>query len=116
MLLKVCKIDLLTDLSFRRGVVTDDERLQIEYDSKYSAQQAPMLVQPLSSNKFGVPAAGASIVSDINKPYSNTEVDFVLILYPKSLTNKRFLISDGFLTQQHRRVSTTKLRQSTEQR
>lgn len=54
--------------------MTDDERLQMEYDAKYSAQQAPMLVQPLSNNKFGVPAAGATIVSDLNKPYSNTEV------------------------------------------
>lgn len=44
-----------------------------------------MLVQPLSSNKFGVPAAGASIVSDINKPYINTEVDFVFNFVSKKL-------------------------------
>lgn len=75
----------ITIFDFRRGIVTDEERLQMEYDSKYvSAQQTPMLVQPLSSsnNKFGVPVVSGSDP----KPYNNAEVrlscrsfDFCLI-------------------------------------
>ncbi|XP_063700467.1 palmitoyltransferase app [Culicoides brevitarsis] len=59
----------------RRGIVTDDERLQIECDSKCAAQsQVPMLVQPLSNNKFGIPNVHGA-VNDINKPYNNLEID-----------------------------------------
>lgn len=56
----------------RRGVVTDDDRLQMEYDAKYIAsQQSPMLVQPIGlNNKFGVTTDGLDktfTTSDVNQ-------------------------------------------------